>query len=146
MLADGDGKTVLSQARGELEALGVTPESQQYWYLAVQVQDDDGGAEITDFVPMTWSEDLLLKWFNDPPQDMKDLHYHNGKLVNGFDYELQVWVVNGICDHVGLNRERFGGKPWETARLEMLGEKLHHSLLLFELSDLGYTNQLRYVR
>jgi len=27
--------------------------------------------------------------------------YINGKLVNGFDYDLQVWVVNGIIQDAG---------------------------------------------
>jgi len=43
--------------------------------------------------------------------------YQNEKLVNGFDYDLQVWVRDGVvCSDVGMNRELYGGMNWENAR------------------------------
>ena len=32
----------------------------------------------------------------------------NGRVYNGFDYKLQVWVVNGIIQPVGLGKALAG--------------------------------------
>lgn len=32
----------------------------------------------------------------------------DGRVYNGFDYALQVWVINGICQPVGLGRALAG--------------------------------------
>lgn len=68
--------------------------------------------------------------------------YQDGKLLHGFDYQLQVWVKDGICDDIGLNSHRFKGKMWLDARLEMLGEKAHQMCLVEELTSRGLEEQL----
>ena len=32
----------------------------------------------------------------------------DGTILNGFDYALQVWVLNGVCQDVGAGREHAG--------------------------------------
>ncbi|KKM20846.1 hypothetical protein LCGC14_1641400 [marine sediment metagenome] len=34
----------------------------------------------------------------------------DGSILNGFDYNLQVWVLNGICEDVGMGRKYAGQK------------------------------------
>ncbi len=34
----------------------------------------------------------------------------DGTILNGFDYSLQVWVLNGICQDVGLNSDKYEGQ------------------------------------
>lgn len=34
----------------------------------------------------------------------------DGSILNGFDYNLQVWVRNGICEGVGLNSDKYVGQ------------------------------------
>lgn len=31
-------------------------------------------------------------------------------ILNGFDYNLQVWVLGGICQPVGLNSDKYVGQ------------------------------------
>ena len=33
----------------------------------------------------------------------------DGVVRNGFDYALQVWIVDYICQAVGLNRDKYAG-------------------------------------
>ena len=40
-------------------------------------------------------------------QDFRD---DKGILKDGFDYELQVWVKNYICQDVGLNKHKYAGQ------------------------------------
>jgi hypothetical protein len=56
--------------------------------------------------------------------------YENNLLVDGFDYDLQVWVKDGICERIGFNRDVYGGLPWLEARVQAFGleghlERLH---------------------
>ena len=34
----------------------------------------------------------------------------DGTVLNGYDYNLQVWVLNGVCQDVGLNSDKYVGK------------------------------------
>ena len=34
----------------------------------------------------------------------------DGSILNGFDYNLQVWVLAGICQDVGMGRKYAGQK------------------------------------
>ena len=34
----------------------------------------------------------------------------DGSVVNGFDYELQIWVQDGICLNVGAGRAMYAGR------------------------------------
>ena len=34
----------------------------------------------------------------------------DGSILNGFDYNLQVWVKDGICQDVGLNSDKYVGQ------------------------------------
>ena len=34
----------------------------------------------------------------------------DGTILNGYDYNLQVWVLNGVCQDVGLNSDKYVGK------------------------------------
>jgi hypothetical protein len=45
--------------------------------------------------------------------------------VDGFDYDLQVWVKDGICEQVGINRDLYGGMPWLQARIQAFGLEEH---------------------
>lgn len=50
--------------------------------------------------------------------------YINGKLINGFDYDVQVWVINGIVQRCGhpesmgycCNKKKYAGLTIEEAR------------------------------
>lgn len=33
----------------------------------------------------------------------------DGTILNGYDYTLQVWVKDGICQDVGLNSDKYAG-------------------------------------
>lgn len=68
--------------------------------------------------------------------------YQDGQLINGYDYQLQVWVQDGICDDIGLNSHRFKGKSWREARIELLGEKAHLMCLTEELTSRNLHHQL----
>jgi hypothetical protein len=51
-------------------------------------------------------------------------------LVDGFDYDLQVWVKDGICEQLGFNRDLYGSLSWLKARIQAFGlegylERLH---------------------
>lgn len=39
---------------------------------------------------------------------MSDDEIRDGRVYNGFDYELQVWVVNGVIQPVGLGKALAG--------------------------------------
>ncbi len=58
-------------------------------------------------------------------------HYINGKLINGFDYDIQVWVVNTIVQRCGhpdsmgdcCNKKKYAGLNIQEARkLELTQE------------------------
>jgi hypothetical protein len=51
--------------------------------------------------------------------------FENDLLVDGFDYDLQVWVKDGICEQVGINRDLYGGMPWLQARIQAFGLEEH---------------------
>ena len=34
----------------------------------------------------------------------------DGSILTGYDYTLQVWVLNGICQDVGLNCIKYAGQ------------------------------------
>ena len=34
----------------------------------------------------------------------------DGTILNGYDYNLQVWVMGGICQDVGLNSDKYEGR------------------------------------
>ena len=34
----------------------------------------------------------------------------DGTILNGYDYNLQIWVLDGICQDVGLNSDRYAGQ------------------------------------
>jgi hypothetical protein len=34
----------------------------------------------------------------------------DGTILNGYDYNLQVWVRAGICEDVGLNSDKYAGQ------------------------------------
>ncbi len=38
----------------------------------------------------------------------------DGTILNGFDYNLQVWVKAGICQDVGLNSDKYVGQKVAT--------------------------------
>ena len=38
----------------------------------------------------------------------------DGTILNGFDYNLQVWVLAGICQDVGLNSDKYVGQKVTT--------------------------------
>ena len=40
----------------------------------------------------------------------------NGIVKNGFDYDLQIWVKNYICQDVGFNRDKYKGKDIRTIK------------------------------
>lgn len=51
----------------------------------------------------------------------------NGKLMNGYDYDFQVWVINGIIQNCGhpnnmrpgcCNGDRYRDLPLEAVRVE----------------------------
>jgi hypothetical protein len=42
-----------------------------------------------------------------------ELAAEDGTILNGYDYELQVWVVDGVCIDVGAGREYAGRKVSE---------------------------------
>jgi len=51
-------------------------------------------------------------------------HYKDGEIFNGFDYDLQVWVKNGIvqiCGHLspecGCNQRKYAELPVARARI-----------------------------
>lgn len=54
-----------------------------------------------------------------------DDRYEESALVDGFDYDLQVWVRDGLCEHVGLNRDLYGDLPWLEARVRAFGLEGH---------------------
>lgn len=43
-------------------------------------------------------------------RESRDELADDGTILNGFDYRLQVWVEDGICQDVGSGR-RFAGQP-----------------------------------
>jgi hypothetical protein len=51
--------------------------------------------------------------------------FENNLLVGGFDYDLQVWVKDGNCEQVGINREVYGGLSWLEARVQAFGLEGH---------------------
>ena len=38
----------------------------------------------------------------------------NGTVKTGFDYSLQIWVKDFICQDVGLNRDKYASKDIRT--------------------------------
>ena len=51
--------------------------------------------------------------------------YEAGLLVDGFDYDLQIWVKDGRCEQIGLNCALYGGLSWLEARLQAFGLEEH---------------------
>ena len=52
----------------------------------------------------------------------KDELAKDGTILNGFDYHIQVWVVNGICTDVGIGA-KYQGQPINT----VLGHEVRDS-------------------
>ena len=53
---------------------------------------------------------------------MSDDEIRNGRVYNGFDYELQVWVVNGVIQPVGLGKALAGQSIYAVEGAESVGE------------------------
>ena len=47
----------------------------------------------------------------------------DGSILNGFDYQLQVWVEGGICLPVGLGREYAGQRIADLPGHEVRGRE-----------------------
>lgn len=52
----------------------------------------------------------------------RDQFDKTGQLINGFDYDLQVWVKDGICINVGIGKEHAGRRIEEARKKEGLEE------------------------
>jgi len=61
--------------------------------------------------------------------------YQKGELVQGFDYDLQVWVRDGVVLSVGSNAATCSGLPWLEARLRAFGRESHLERLRMTLED-----------
>jgi len=61
--------------------------------------------------------------------------YREGELVQGFDYDLQAWVRDGVVLSVGLNAASCSGLPWLQARVRAFGRENHLERLKITLED-----------
>jgi len=61
--------------------------------------------------------------------------YVEGELVQGFDYDLQVWVRDGRVVPVGLNAAPFESLSWLEARLRAFSRENHLERLKITLED-----------
>jgi len=43
----------------------------------------------------------------------------DGTILNGFDYALQVWVVDGVCQDVGAGRQYAGRRVTDVSGHEV---------------------------
>ena len=55
----------------------------------------------------------------------------DGSVVNGFDYELQIWVQDGICLNVGAGRAMYAGRLVK----DVPGHEVRQSVTVFSVCD-----------